>query len=79
MPRLFVPRPEIEPVPPAVEAQSFKHWAAREVPVLKFLIYNLKIVFLKDFITKFPSLYEKIISQSYCFFALCHFGFQKVS
>ena len=30
--RLFVPRTEIEPVPPAVEAQSLHHWAVREVP-----------------------------------------------
>ena len=67
---LLVPIPEIELVPPAVEAQSFKHWAAREVTVLKFLIHNLKIVLLEDFIAKFPSLYEKIISQRYCFFAL---------
>ena len=50
---LLAPSAGIEPVPPAVEAQSFKHWAAREVPVLKFLIHNLKIV-LKDFIAKFP-------------------------
>lgn len=32
MPRLFVPRPEIEPVPPAVETPSLHHWAVREVP-----------------------------------------------
>lgn len=30
--RLFVPRPEIEPVRPALEAQSLHHWAVREVP-----------------------------------------------
>lgn len=30
--RLFVPQPEIEPVPPALEAQSLHHWAVREVP-----------------------------------------------
>ena len=27
-----VPRPGIEPVPPAVEARSLNHWTAREVP-----------------------------------------------
>ena len=29
----LVPQPEIEPVLPAVEAQSLNHWTAREVPV----------------------------------------------
>ena len=29
---ISVPRPGIEPVPPAVEAQTLNHWTAREVP-----------------------------------------------
>ena len=29
--RILVPRPGIEPVPPAVEVQSLNHWTAREV------------------------------------------------
>ena len=29
---ILVPRPGIEPVPPAVEARSLNHWTAREVP-----------------------------------------------
>ena len=29
----LVPRPGIEPVPPALGAQSPNHWTAREVPV----------------------------------------------
>ena len=29
---ILVPRPGIEPVAPAVEAQSPNHWTAREVP-----------------------------------------------
>ena len=29
---ILVPQPGIEPVPPAVEAQSRNHWTAREVP-----------------------------------------------
>ena len=28
---ILVPRPGIEPVPPALEARSFNHWIAREV------------------------------------------------
>ena len=28
----LVPRPGMEPAPPAVEAQSLNHWPAREVP-----------------------------------------------
>ena len=29
---ILVPRPGIEPVPPAVEAQGPNHWTAREFP-----------------------------------------------
>ena len=29
---ILVPRPGIEPAPPALEAWSLKHWTAREVP-----------------------------------------------
>ena len=29
---MLFPQPGIEPVPPAVEAQSLKHWTARETP-----------------------------------------------
>ena len=29
---ILVPRPGIEPVPPAVEARCLNHWTAREVP-----------------------------------------------
>ena len=29
---ILVPRPGIEPMPPAVEAQSLNHWTTREVP-----------------------------------------------
>ena len=32
---ILVPRPGIEPVPPALEAWSLKHWASREAPVLR--------------------------------------------
>ena len=31
--RILIPQPEIEPMPPAEEAQSPDHWPAREVPV----------------------------------------------
>ena len=30
--RILVPRPGIEPMPPAMEAQSPSHWTARELP-----------------------------------------------
>ena len=33
---ILVLQPEIEPVPPAVEAQSLNHWTAREVPLGNF-------------------------------------------
>ena len=32
------PRPELEPVPPAVEVQSLNHWTTREVPRIVFLM-----------------------------------------
>ena len=32
--RILVPRPGIEPGPPAVEAPSPNHWTAREFPLL---------------------------------------------
>ena len=34
--RILVPRPGIEPTPPAVEAWSLNHWTTREVPYLVF-------------------------------------------
>ena len=36
---ILVPRPGMEPMPPALEAQGFNHWTAREVPrALTFLL-----------------------------------------
>ena len=39
--KILVSQPGIEPMPPAVEAQSLNHWAAREVPVCIYFIYLL--------------------------------------
>ena len=36
--RILVPRPGIEPAPPAVEAQSLNCWTTREVPEKKLII-----------------------------------------
>ena len=36
---ILIPPPGIEPVPPALEAQSLNHWTAREVP--DYLIFIL--------------------------------------
>ena len=33
----LVPRPGIEPGPPALGAQSLSHWTTREVPKINFL------------------------------------------
>ena len=38
---ILVPRPGIEPLLPAVEAQSFNHWTAREVPIQQILYVTL--------------------------------------
>ena len=32
---ILVPRPGVEPTPPALEAQSFNHWTAKEIPKIK--------------------------------------------
>ena len=37
---ILVPRPGIEPVPPAVEARSLNHWTTREVPVWWLFFIN---------------------------------------
>ena len=42
----LVPRPGIEPGPPALGAQSLSHWTAREVPSLCFR-HLMHISFLK--------------------------------
>ena len=38
--RILVPRPGMEPMPPAVEAQILNHWAAREVLGLSLLKHH---------------------------------------
>ena len=35
---ILAPRPGVEPVPPAVEARSPNHWAAKEFPAGTFII-----------------------------------------
>ena len=47
--RMLLPWPGIEPVPPALEVQSLKHWTAREVPqvfLFKFMYISLRSVYL---------------------------------
>ena len=34
---ILVPRPGIEPAPPALEVWSLNHWTAREVPAIIFI------------------------------------------
>ena len=40
---ILVPQPGIEPTLPALEAQSFNHGTAREVPALIFFFFNIFI------------------------------------
>ena len=42
---ILVLRPGIEPTPPALEAQSLNHWAAREVPVQFVSMVYLSMIF----------------------------------
>ena len=40
--RIFVPQPGMEPLPPAVEAQSLNQWTARKVPFFfSFFFFNV--------------------------------------
>ena len=38
---ILVPWQGIEPVPPAMEAQSFKHWTAKEVHIKEKILHYL--------------------------------------
>ena len=46
---ILVPQPGIEPVSPAVEAQSLNHWSTREVPgdslLVSYLLFLAETVF----------------------------------
>ena len=46
--RILVPRPGIEPMLPAVEAQILNHWTAREVPplVVLYTIFGIHKFFM---------------------------------
>ena len=43
---ILVPRPGVQPAPPAVEAWSLNHWTTREVPKWLFLGFFLKYLFI---------------------------------
>ena len=43
---ILVPRPGIEPMPPAMEAWRLSHWTAREIPRLLVVAYGFPVVFL---------------------------------
>ena len=51
---ILVPRPGIEPVPPALGAQSLNHWTTREVPLYWLFITKHYLVF----VTKFKDVYK---------------------
>ena len=44
--RVLVPQPGIELKPPALEAQKFNNWTAREVPTIQFQCCHLREAFL---------------------------------
>ena len=52
---ILIPQARIEPVPPALEAQSLNHWRAREVPLWLFKCYFTLFYF---YINAFLSLGE---------------------
>ena len=43
---ILVPRPGIEPAPPAVEAQSLNHRSTREMPAVLELLYSLVLLYI---------------------------------
>ena len=42
--KLLVPRPRVEPVPPAVEARRLNHWTAREVSLCPIFVMMISLV-----------------------------------
>ena len=42
--RILVPGPGIEPVPPAVETWSLKHWTTRAFPILVFFFFSIRLL-----------------------------------
>ena len=58
---ILVPQPGTEPAPPAVEARSLNHWAAREVSLCLFLSFTFLACFFD--------------SLSQLFYWIFHFGF----
>ena len=54
---ILVPRPRIEPVPPALEAWSPNHWTAREVPrkiFISSLFYSVQLRLLFPYFLFLP-------------------------
>ena len=37
---IFIPQPEIEPMPPVGEVQNLNHWTAREIPTINFRTFS---------------------------------------
>ena len=65
---ILVPPPGLKPVPPAVEAQSPNHWAAREV--LKCLIFRMRRNKGRRFPQKRLYCKHSLLTQKSCFFGL---------
>ena len=71
---ILVPQPGIEPVPPAVEAQSLKHWTTREVPrvsllncisYLPYKVWYLSAPRSSNFVS-YVHVYEQYIAWFHC-------------
>ena len=72
---ILVPRPLIEPVPPAVECGFFNHWIAREVPCSNLLtIYCVIFGF-----TAFLELFTYFVCKSFIRKMCCEYFFQSVT
>ena len=44
-----LPRPGIEPMPPALQVRSLNHWTNREVPTVEFKFFPFQPIYLKNF------------------------------
>ena len=66
---ILFPRPGMEPTPLAMEAQSFNHWTAREVPLQPFKT-NVVIIELRKWIRR-CSLYDSFFFLIYLFIYGC--------
>ena len=59
--KILVPRPGIEPTPPAVEVWIFNHWTAGGVPKICSFVCNIYVCFFFFFLILFIWLHQLLV------------------